>query len=66
MRRRADHARKALEELRPTDREALLLRYVGELSYRDLGAACAIEEQAARQRVSRALARLREVLKAEG
>jgi RNA polymerase sigma-70 factor (ECF subfamily) len=65
-RRRAEHARKALEELRPSDREALLLRYLGELSYRDLGVACAIEETAARQRVSRALARLREVLKTEG
>lgn len=65
-RRRAEHARRALQELRPTDREALLLRYVGELSYRDVGLACAIEEATARQRVSRALARLRDVLKAEG
>lgn len=64
--KRATEARKALASLRPSDREALLLRYVSDLSYRDLAAACNIEEPAARQRVSRALMRLREVLAAEG
>jgi RNA polymerase sigma-70 factor (ECF subfamily) len=60
--RRATRARRALQQLRPTDREALLLRYGFELTYEELASACAIEESAARQRVSRALVRLREVL----
>ena len=54
--------RDALAELRPTEREAVLLRYVSDLSFREVGAACGIEEAAARQRVGRAVARLRERL----
>jgi RNA polymerase sigma-70 factor (ECF subfamily) len=61
-RRQAQAARAALERVRPTEREALLLRYVSELSYREVGAACGIEEAAARKRVSRAIATLRDVL----
>lgn len=53
---------RALAELRPTEREAVLLRYASELSFREVGAACGIEEAAARQRVGRAVARLRERL----
>jgi RNA polymerase sigma-70 factor (ECF subfamily) len=60
-RRRADTARKLLAEVRPSEREALLLRYVGELSFREVAEACGIDEPAARKRVSRALARLREL-----
>jgi len=60
-RRRAEAARKLLGELRPTEREALVLRYVGELNFREVGEACGIDEAAARKRVSRALARLREL-----
>jgi RNA polymerase sigma-70 factor (ECF subfamily) len=51
--------RDALETLRPTEREALLLRFEGELPFREVAIACGIEEPAARQRVSRALALLR-------
>lgn len=61
-RERAERARRALEALRPSEREALLLRYDAELSFREVGAACGIDEAAARKRVSRALGRMREVL----
>ncbi len=61
-RRRADAVRGALERLRPTEREALVLRYVADLSHRELATACAIDEATARKRVSRALDRLRTVL----
>lgn len=64
-RQRAERARHALAALRPTDREAVVLRYVVGLSYREVGAATDIEEATARQRVSRALARLRDALEAE-
>jgi RNA polymerase sigma-70 factor (ECF subfamily) len=57
--RRSAVVRAALAELRPTEREALLLRYEGDLSYRDVAAACGIDEAAARKRVSRALAVVR-------
>jgi len=61
LKQRAERARAALSHIRPSEREALLLRYVGELSFRDLASACGIEEAAARKRVSRAIARLREI-----
>jgi RNA polymerase sigma-70 factor (ECF subfamily) len=40
-----------------------LLRYEAGLSYREVGEACGVDEAAARKRVSRALARLRELVK---
>ena len=64
-RQRAERARRALEELRPTDREALVLHYVCELTYKELASACSIEEPVARRRVSRALVRLRGILEQE-
>jgi RNA polymerase sigma-70 factor (ECF subfamily) len=60
----AARARKALAEIRPSEREALILRYAGGLSFREVAAACGIDEAAARKRVSRAHARLREELDA--
>ncbi|MBK7580417.1 MAG: RNA polymerase sigma factor [Myxococcales bacterium] len=63
LRQRAEAARTALSNIRPSEREAVVLRYSGELSYREVGQACGIDEAAARKRVSRALARLREVVK---
>ena len=63
VRRRAETARALLERLRPTEREALLLRYGAELSFREVGGATGIDEATARKRVSRALARLRELVK---
>lgn len=62
-RRRAEAARALLARMRPTEREALLLRYEADLSYREVGEACGVDETAARKRVSRALARLREIVK---
>ena len=62
VRQRADHARAALARVKPSEREALLLRYGAELSYRDVAVACDIEEAAARKRVSRAVAALRKTV----
>ncbi len=61
-RRRAERARAALDAVRPTEREALVLRFVSELSYREVAEACGIDEVAARKRVSRAITRLRAAL----
>jgi RNA polymerase sigma-70 factor (ECF subfamily) len=42
-RRRARVVRAALERLKPTEREALVLRYVADLSHREIGVACDID-----------------------
>jgi RNA polymerase sigma-70 factor (ECF subfamily) len=62
LKQRAERARAALAELRPSEREALLLRYGAELSYQEIGQACGVDEAAARKRVSRAVATLRDTL----
>lgn len=64
-RRRALIVRAALDDLKPSERDAVLLRYEAGLSYREIAEACGIDEAAARKRASRALGRLREVLKDE-
>jgi RNA polymerase sigma-70 factor, ECF subfamily len=64
-RRRARAVREALERLKPSERDALVLRYVADLSHRELAAACDVDEATARKRVSRALMRLRDLLPAE-
>lgn len=56
---RARRAREALAKLKPSEREAVVLRYDAELGFRELALACGIDEATARKRVSRALARLR-------
>lgn len=66
QREQAASARAALSSIRPSEREALALRFLSELSFRDIGQACGIDEAAARQRVSRGLRRLREVLARSG
>ncbi|HVY30772.1 MAG TPA: VIT domain-containing protein [Polyangiaceae bacterium] len=53
-------AERLLGELRPTEREALVLRYVAELNTADLAEACEADEDAVQSRVARALLRLRE------
>jgi RNA polymerase sigma-70 factor, ECF subfamily len=58
----ARRARQLLDEVRPTEREALVLRFAADLSFREVGQACGIDEAAARKRVSRGLARLRSLL----
>lgn len=55
----AARTRAALAKLKPSEREAVVLRYEGELSFRELSVACGVDEAAARKRVSRALSRLR-------
>lgn len=62
----AHRVRVALEALRPSEREALLLRYEAEVSYAEMGMVLGIDEAAARQRTGRALARLREVYGKDG
>ena len=62
LKQQAERARSALEQIRPTEREALLLRYVGELDFGGVAEACETSEVTARKRVSRGLARLRELL----
>lgn len=64
-RRRARVIRDALDKLKPSEREALVLRYVADLSHREIAVACGLDEPAARKRISRALARLRTVLPTE-
>jgi len=64
-RRRARIVRDALERLKPSEREALVLRYVADLSHREIAEACGIDEQAARKRISRALASLKNVVPTE-
>jgi RNA polymerase sigma-70 factor, ECF subfamily len=64
QRERAARARAALQEVRPTEREALVLRFAGELSFEGVAQACDVDPAAARKRVSRGLARLRAVLTA--
>lgn len=63
--RRAARVRDALAELKPTDREALVLRYQSGLAYAEIAAAFGIDEAAARKRVSRALARMKNLLTEE-
>ncbi|HEY8429131.1 MAG TPA: sigma-70 family RNA polymerase sigma factor [Sandaracinaceae bacterium] len=64
--RRAERVRSALEQLKPSERDAVVLRYTAGLGYREIGEACGIDEAAARKRVSRALARMRNLLSDEG
>ena len=61
-RQRARALRDALAQLKPTEREAVVLRYVAGLSHREIAIACNLDEAAARKRISRALARLRSVM----
>ncbi|MEM9192393.1 MAG: sigma-70 family RNA polymerase sigma factor [Myxococcota bacterium] len=60
---RATLVRNALEDLKPSERDVVLLRYEAGLSYREIASACGIDEAAARKRASRALHRLRTALK---
>ena len=62
QRRRSRAVREALAKLKPTEREALVLRYVADLSHREIATACNLDEPTARKRISRALAKLRTVM----
>jgi RNA polymerase sigma-70 factor (ECF subfamily) len=61
---REAHVREALTQLAPIDREALILRYDGDQSFREIADALGIDEPTARKRVSRALVRLRQKVQA--
>ena len=65
LRRKARVLRGALDKLKPSEREALVLRFVADLSHREIAVACGLDEAAARKRISRALERLRSVMPAE-
>lgn len=56
----------ALANLGSGDREAIVLRFLEERSFREVGVELRISEEAARKRVSRALRRLRGTLTADG
>lgn len=62
IKRRARAIRDGLAKLKPSEREALVLRFVADLSHREIATACNLDEAAARKRISRALARLRSVM----
>jgi RNA polymerase sigma factor (sigma-70 family) len=64
-RRRAERARGLLEHVRPSDRDALLLRYGADSSFEEVAAASGIDAVTAKQRASRALSRLRGLLESE-
>jgi RNA polymerase sigma-70 factor (ECF subfamily) len=65
VKHRAERARALLESVRPSDRDALLLRFLSDLSFKEVAAAAGIDEATARKRVSRALMRLRSALGSE-
>lgn len=56
----------ALNELRDADRQAVVLRYLQRRSFREIGTAMGISEEAAKKRVTRALEKLRDFLKRRG
>lgn len=62
---RAERARALLDNVRPSDRDALLLRFLADLSFKEVAAASGVDEATARKRVSRALSNLRKTLRSE-
>ncbi len=58
-------ARRLLMRLRPTERELLILRYVSNLTYTEIGALWEIGESEARARLSQAIARATAVARGE-
>lgn len=61
-RQRSRALRLALHQLKPSERDVLALRFVADLSHREVALACNLDEAAARKRTSRALAHLRSIL----
>lgn len=54
--------RSALSKLKPSEREAVVLRYEAGLSVRELALCCGVDEATAHKRISRGLVRLRSEL----
>jgi RNA polymerase sigma-70 factor (ECF subfamily) len=63
---RREQVRRALAALPPPEREVLALRYLEELSAREVGAVLGVGEEAAKKRALRALRRLQELLEPRG
>lgn len=59
-RQRALYVRRVLATLKPSERDAVLLRYDAELSYREIATVTGTDEATIRKRVSRALERMRQ------
>jgi RNA polymerase sigma-70 factor (ECF subfamily) len=57
---------RALDQLPPRNREVVVLRYLFDLRFREIGEALGMGEAAARVRVSRSLAAMRQWLRATG
>jgi RNA polymerase sigma-70 factor, ECF subfamily len=64
-RQRARALRTALDQLKPSERDVLVLRFVADLSHREIALASNLDEATARKRLSRALVRLRSVVPLE-
>jgi RNA polymerase sigma-70 factor (ECF subfamily) len=62
----SERARLELAELKPTEREAVILWRIGGLTAAEIAHACRTDETTARARVGKALARLRAALGDEG
>nr|WP_281721455.1 sigma-70 family RNA polymerase sigma factor [Nitrosomonas nitrosa] len=56
----------AMSRLRTRDREALVLRFMGEMSIEQVGVALGVSEEAARKRIDRALEKLKRILVRRG
>lgn len=62
----APHLDSALDRLRESDRQAILLRYFEDRSLREISRALGTTEEAARKRIDRALGKLRTLLSRRG
>jgi RNA polymerase sigma factor (sigma-70 family) len=60
--RRKRQLQRALAQLTEKQRDVIVLRYVGDLSYREIATICDIEEDTARQRAASGLRALRRLL----
>ena len=58
----AERAREVLSVLRPSERDALVLRFHRGLCFREVAEACGVDEPTARKRVGRAIVRLRSII----
>lgn len=61
-RMRAHGVRTRLQDLKPSEREAVVMRFHSGLEYHEIALACGIDEATVRKRVSRGLRSLRELL----
>jgi RNA polymerase sigma factor (sigma-70 family) len=62
----APHLDSALGELKDSDREAILMRYILNQDFQSIGRTLNLSDDTAQKRVSRALERLREILASHG